>query len=160
MYLFSIAAFVRGMRAIDMLIKFLFIAGSQPTNIASLRQIIILFCNLTDVLNVTAAQIMLIKIGSVNDLSYFNIKIANMTFYRIPIVHPTTYLSHYYLLKFMSSRTIHSVLSWATCTHNVVWRSVPKLQQAVGTVVIFIAEKFYHDSTFKYYNIHNNLYAG
>jgi hypothetical protein len=59
----------------------------------------------------------------------------------------------------MSTGTINS-LSWTTSTYNLVWRSVPKLQQAVGIVVIFVAEKFYHDSTFKYYNIHNNNMQG
>jgi hypothetical protein len=78
-----------------------------------------------------------------------------MTFYRIPIAHPTTYLSHHYLLKFKSSEPFILCKAGATRIHIIVWRSVPKLQQAVRTFVIFIAEKFYYDSTFKYYSIHN-----
>ena len=69
------------MRVIDMLSKFFLIAGSQSTKTAILRQIIVLFRGLTDILNMPTAQIVFIEIGTIDDFRYLDFEIANLTFY-------------------------------------------------------------------------------
>ena len=75
----------------DMLLEFFFITSSQSTSSTCLRQIVILFCGLADILYVAAAQIVFIKIRTIYNFRYFDIKIANMTFGYISAAHLITF---------------------------------------------------------------------
>ena len=123
-------------------IKLSFVTGSEPTITTGLRQIKILFGSLADILYVTAAQIMLIKIRPVNNFSYFDFEIADVTFCRIPITHLTTLSIS---LLFIKVRVVTRELF--TIPFSIIVRN---LRPVAVKYAIYTIEKF-GNSTFKYY---------
>lgn len=129
--LLSNALFIGGMCTVYMFIKLSFVTGSEPTITTGLRQIKILFGSLADILYVTTAQIMLIKIHPVNNFSYFDLEIADMTFCRVPITHLTT------LPISLSFIKVHVVMrELFTISFSIIVRNLQQVADEYATYTI------------------------